>query len=96
MKSAPLQKMCRQAFGRLAEDVEAGKSEHLLEYIKAMSRFRNYSFGNMLLILMQTPDAQRVAGFWTWKKLGRSVKKGEHGIAILVPLATTREGSRSG
>lgn len=86
MKSAQLQKMCREAFDRLAEEVEAGKSERLLEYINAMSRFRNYSLRNMLLILMQKPDAQRVAGFGTWKKLGRAVKKGEHGIAIMVPL----------
>jgi hypothetical protein len=86
MKSGQLQRMCREAFDRLMQDVEAGRSERLIKYLKTMSRFRNYSFGNMLLILMQKPDAQRVAGFWTWKQLKRSVKKGEHGLAILVPL----------
>ena len=45
-------------------------------YLNAMSRFHNYSFGNVLEIARQMPDATRVAGFWTWKNLGRSVKAG--------------------
>ena len=32
------------------------------------------------------PTATRVAGFWTWKKLGRSVKAGAKGIRILAPI----------
>ena len=46
-------------------------------------QFHSYSFGNLMLIGAQAPNATRVAGFRTWKKLGRSVRKGEHGIAIL-------------
>jgi antirestriction protein ArdC len=34
------------------------------------------------------PEATHVAGFHTWRKLGRFVKKGEHGIAILAPMVT--------
>jgi antirestriction protein ArdC len=48
-------------------------------------QFHSYSFGNLMLIGAQAPNATRVAGFRTWKKLGRSVRKGEHGIAILAP-----------
>jgi hypothetical protein len=32
------------------------------------------------------PTATRVAGFWTWKRLGRSVKAGQKGIRILAPI----------
>jgi antirestriction protein ArdC len=32
------------------------------------------------------PNATRVAGFWAWKQLGRSVKSGEKGIRILAPI----------
>ncbi|NYF51654.1 hypothetical protein HDF12_002019 [Edaphobacter lichenicola] len=32
------------------------------------------------------PTATRVAGFWAWKQLGRSVKSGEKGIRILAPI----------
>jgi len=39
----------------------------------------------MGLILMQAPKATRVAGYRKWQELGRQVKKGEKGIAILVP-----------
>jgi antirestriction protein ArdC len=35
---------------------------------------------------MQRPDATRVAGYHTWKSVGRQVRKGEHGIAILAPI----------
>ncbi len=35
--------------------------------------------------MMQAPEASRVAGYKRWQELGRQVKKGEKGIAILVP-----------
>jgi hypothetical protein len=71
----------------LIEQLEAGHSNALTAYLDAMSRFRNYSFGNILEIARQKPDATRVAGFWKWKKeFGRSVKKGEKGIRILAPI----------
>jgi hypothetical protein len=34
----------------------------------------------------QMPTATRVAGFWTWKNLGRSVNAGAKGIRILAPI----------
>ena len=60
----------------LIEQLEAGQSDALTNYLTAMSRFHNYSFGNVLEIARQMPTATRVAGFWTWKNLGRSVKAG--------------------
>ena len=70
----------------LIEQLEAGHSDALTAYLNAMSRFHNYSLGNILEIARQKPDATRVAGFWKWKELGRSVKKGEKGIRILAPI----------
>jgi antirestriction protein ArdC len=55
-------------------------------YLESMSKFHDYSYNNVMLIMAQKPDAERVAGFNTWKQLGRNVKKGEHGIRILAPL----------
>src|SRR6185437_7713867 len=74
----------------LIEQLEAGHSEALTAYLNAMSRFHNYSLGNILEIARQRPDATRVAGFWKWKELGRSVKKGEKGIRILAPIIGVR------
>jgi N-terminal domain of anti-restriction factor ArdC len=74
----------------LIEQLEAGRSHALTAYLDAMSRFHNYSFGNVLEIARQKPDATRVAGFWKWKEFGRSVKQGEHGIRILAPIIGVR------
>jgi len=74
----------------LIEQLEAGHSEALTSYLTAMSRFHNYSFGNVLEIARQMPSATRVAGFWTWKNLGRSVKAGQKGIRILAPIVGVR------
>lgn len=60
-------------------------SDQYARFIAAMSQFHHYSFRNSLLILFQCPTASRVAGYETWKKLGRHVCKGAHGLQILVP-----------
>jgi antirestriction protein ArdC len=70
----------------LIEQLEAGKSDALTAYLNAMSRFHNYSFGNVLEIARQRPSATRVAGMYAWNQLGRRVKKGERGIRILAPI----------
>ena len=75
----------------LTDKLEAGvkevfESEQYKNYLNAMSKFHSYSFGNVMLILMQCPNASLVAGFHKWKKdFGRTVKKGEHGLMILAP-----------
>ncbi|MCA9643799.1 MAG: hypothetical protein KC492_24065, partial [Myxococcales bacterium] len=60
-------------------------SESFRRWLDVSSRFHHYSLSNQLLITMQRPDATRVAGFHAWRKLGRQVRKGEKGIAIMVP-----------
>jgi len=70
----------------LIAQLEAGRSDALTAYLDAMSRFHNYSFGNVLEIARQRPDATRVAGLYAWNQLGRKVKKGEKGIRILAPI----------
>lgn len=44
------QQLVRENVQYLIEQLEAGKSEALTAYLNAMARFRNYSFGNVLLI----------------------------------------------
>src|ERR1700733_12200708 len=55
-------------------------------WVRARSAFHTYSLNNQLLIVLQSPNATRVAGFHTWRKLGRQVRKGERSIRILAPL----------
>jgi len=53
--------------------------------LEVSSRFTRYSFGNVMLIALQRPDATRVAGYRTWQSMGRQVRKGERGIRIMAP-----------
>lgn len=85
-KAAELTEQIEQSLESLTQELDAGKSEQLVAYLKCLSRFHRYSFGNVMLIALQRPDATQVAGFNAWKKLGRSVRKGERGIMILAPV----------
>lgn len=41
---------------------------------------------NSILIMMQMPEATIVGGFGQWIRNGRTVRKGEHGSSIWIPL----------
>src|SRR3972149_6167650 len=62
------------------------ESKNFMDFLKFSSKFRSYSFGNVLLIWTQRPNATQVAGMKTWNALGRTVKKGEKGIMIFAPF----------
>lgn len=68
--------------GAIAELVSGDDWQRMLSLA---ARFHRYSFNNHLLILLQRPDATLVAGFRKWREVGRHVRKGEKGIAILAP-----------
>ncbi len=95
MKTNLIRKVSEQALNELVEAVEAGKSDKLVEYLKAMGRFHNYSLGNAILIGFQKPNATRVAGFRMWQKLGRHVKRNEKGIAIMAPIVWRKKVSHA-
>ena len=61
-------------------------SEKYGEYLKTMMNFHQYSFNNILLILMQCPDATFVTGYHNWQTMGRQVNHGEIGITIIAPV----------
>jgi antirestriction protein ArdC len=86
MKSEQIKEITDRATEQLVAALNAGRSEALTDYLKAIGRFHRYSLHNVLLIASQKPDASYVAGFRTWNQLGRFVKKGEKGILILAPI----------
>jgi len=67
------------------------RSENFRQFLTTMAKFHDYSIGNQILIMIQRPEATRVAGFNTWKELGRWVKRGETGISILAPRFPPRQ-----
>lgn len=90
MKTEDAKTLAESALDTLAAQLDAGKSASLTAYLASMARFHRYSANNILLIHAQRQDATRVAGFSAWRKLGRFVRRGEKGIAILVPMTLRR------
>jgi antirestriction protein ArdC len=78
--------LSESALTRLMEALEQGHSFALKQYLSVMSRFHRYSWGNVLLIYNQRPEAAHVAGFQAWLRMRRYVRKGEKGIVILAPM----------
>jgi antirestriction protein ArdC len=90
MKLEEVNQRTREAVDFLVAALESGHSAVLTQYLAAMAKFRNYSFGNIMLIARQKPDATSVAGFRAWNSLGRFVRRGEKGISILAPMISNR------
>ena len=86
MTADALKQITTDALDTLARLLDQGRSEQLTALLKTMARFHQYSWHNICLIASQRPTATRVAGFQTWRSLGRHVCKGEKGIAILAPI----------
>jgi len=90
MKVEEIRNKTNEAVNYLVAALESGQSDVLAQYLNAMARFHNYSFGNVMLIARQKPDAAHVAGIRAWNALGRFVKRGEKGILILAPMVGYR------
>ncbi len=86
LKSEKSADRLKEITDRLKQEVtDLFESDRYKECLRVMSRFHRYSFNNTLLIAMQCPGATRLAGFQSWKKFGRHVKKGEKGIKVIAP-----------
>lgn len=80
------QQKIQDALKQIDEGLEQiNSNSDWLHFLAFQSMFYNYSFGNTMLIYLQNPNASYVKGFKAWNDLGRYVKKGEKGIAILAP-----------
>ena len=90
MTADELKKLTTNALDKLGAALDAGHSDNLTALLKTMGRFHRYSMHNVCLIVSQCPTATRVAGFQTWRTLGRFVRRGEKGIAILAPIVARK------
>ncbi len=66
-------------------------NEDWQKFLTFQGLFYNYSFGNAILIYSQNPNATYVKGYKAWNQLGRYVKKGSKGLAILAPCFKKKE-----
>lgn len=79
----------RERLQRAAEELLS--SEGWQRWVRVRALFYSYSAGNCMLIALQCHERgivpERVAGFRTWLKLGRCVRKNEKALRILAPVA---------
>jgi hypothetical protein len=65
-------------------------SDGWARWVKTRALFHSYSAGNCMLLAAQCHERgivpTRIAGFRTWLKLGRCVRKGEIALRILAPV----------
>ena len=50
------------------------------------SKLHRYSFNNVMLTMLQKPDATMIAGYRAWQAMGHQVRRGEKAIKILGPV----------
>ena len=76
----------KAALNRIEEGLATiNTDEDWISFLRFQSLFYQYSFGNTIMIFLQNPEATYVMGYKAWNKLGRYVRKGSKGLAILAP-----------
>ena len=63
MKREEAKKLAEQGLADLEAALQQGASDTLVRYLEYLARFHQYSFGNVMLIAIQKPNATQVAGF---------------------------------
>jgi antirestriction protein ArdC len=96
MNSHEIAEQTTKAIEELSQALAAGKSETPTQYLATIGRFHKYSLHNAMLIVLQKPAATHVAGFHTWHKFGRHVRKGEKGITIFQPILRRQRAIENG
>lgn len=81
-RRAAMRKLAKQISGMSPEDRNALAARMPVVTIEG----RALSVFNSCMIAMQRPDATVVGGFRQWINASRAVKKGEHGLALWVPM----------
>jgi hypothetical protein len=75
-------------------------SDGWARWVKTRAMFHSYSAGNCMLLAAQAHargiGLTRVAGFRTWLKLGRAVRKGEAALRILAPVSVKERDQLTG
>ena len=55
-------------------------------WLSIASKLHRYSFNNVMLTMLQKPDATIIAGYRAWQAMGHQVRRGEKAIKILGPV----------
>lgn len=91
MKREDAKDISDKALAELKDSLAKGQSGQMKAFLAFAAKLHKYSWGNILMIFSQRPDATYVAGFKAWLSMGRHVKKGEKGIVILAPMTFKKD-----
>lgn len=87
-KAEEMKKELQQKVIDLAESFKQNPQD-FAEYLRFSSQFYNYSSRNSMLIRSQNPGAVFCNSYKQYQDMGLQIKKGEHGMKILVPTYKT-------
>ena len=93
MKNQITTEFVTQSLEELRQSLLVGPSDHARQILTVAAKFPTYTRRNYMMIKRQRPDATRLAGIQTWRELNRWVRRGEHGIEIFAPVATSKRQS---
>lgn len=87
-KAEEMKKELQQKVIDFAENFKQNPQD-IAEYLRFSSQFYNYSSRNSMLIRSQNPGAVFCNSYKQYQDMGLQIKKGEHGMKILVPTYKT-------
>jgi len=93
---APLQTKINDAITTLSEQLANGHTQAFHDLMRFYAKLHTYSVPNTLLIWLQKPDANALAGYRTWQQLGRQVRKGAKSAQIWCPVFRKQEDEQTG
>jgi len=84
-REAEVRKFTEVTLQILADELSQGVSGSMRKLLAFWSRMPRYSSRNILLVMLQKPDASAVASYNRWKEQGRQVRKGAKAAFIWAP-----------
>lgn len=73
----------------ITEQLRGNKQEYL-KYLKYSAGMYKQSYSDAVLVYHQNKNATKIADYKKWKRLGRYVKRGSHGVAVFGENHTCR------
>jgi len=95
-REAEVHKFTEATLHVLAEDLSRGASETMRKLLAFWSRMPKYSSRNILLVMLQKPDASAVASYRRWAELGHQVRKGAKAAYIWAPNTRKEQDALTG
>jgi antirestriction protein ArdC len=95
-REAEVHKFTEATLHVLAEELSRGVSDSMRKLLAFWSRMPRYSSRNILLVMLQKPDASAVASYKRWLELGRQVKKGSKAAFIWAPNTRKEQDALTG